>query len=53
MELKLQFGEKDDEIVVYQEYFNYVMGNENLQFPCTVADGFDLFQKLLAFACPI
>ena len=49
MELKLQFEENDDEIV---EYLNYVMGNENRQFPCTVADGFDLFQKLLAFACP-
>jgi hypothetical protein len=52
MELKLQIEENDDEIAVYQEYFHYVMLNDNLQFPCTAAEGFDLFQKLLAFASP-
>lgn len=49
MEQKVQF-EEDDEVMDYEEYFNYVMLNENFQFPCTAADGFELFQKLIPLA---
>lgn len=49
MEQKLDFEEQGNS---YEEYFYYAMDNENLRFPVTSSDGFELFQKLIALACP-
>lgn len=37
---------------MYQKYFNYVMESENINLPTNAADAFELFQKLINFACP-
>ena len=35
----------------YREYFNYVLENEDLHLPSNAADAFELYQKLIGFAC--
>lgn len=49
MEQNLQL-EETGESDIYQEYFNYVITNENLCLPLTAAEAFELFQKIMVFA---
>ena len=35
---------------VYKEYFNYVLGNENLHLPPSAAEASELYLKLVRFA---
>ena len=37
----------------YREYFNYVIENESLYLPNNAAKAFELYQKLIGFACPV
>lgn len=51
MEEKVQIDEPNG-LQIYEEYFYYVVDNENLQFPSSAAGALDLFQELIAFAYP-
>ena len=42
--------EDDHDDNIYQEYFHYVLEEENLVLPSTQADAFELFQTLINFA---
>ena len=37
----------------YREYFNYVIENESLYLPNDAAEAFELYQKLIGFACSV
>ena len=52
MEQHVQYDLESEISEEYQEYFNYVMENEDLHLPSNAAEAFDLFLKLLAFADP-
>ena len=49
-EYSLNMSFVEDDANEYQEYFNYVMENENLFLPTNVDEAFQLFQKLINFA---
>ena len=40
----------ESELNIYQEYFHYVMDNENYYYPNNAEEAVELFQKLLAIA---
>lgn len=52
MEPHVQCELESETSQIFQEYLNYVLENESLQLPINASDAFELFQKLLAFACP-
>ena len=43
-------NEIEDECHLYQEYFHYVMENENLQFPTSAVEAHNLFVQLITIA---
>ena len=42
----------DDEMNIYQEYFHYVMGSEELPYPNNYVEARDLFEYLIAIGNP-
>jgi hypothetical protein len=51
MENRLEDGE-DETHSIFQEYFHYVMENNNLHHPSSIQEAGILFEKLTKFACP-
>ncbi len=52
MKVHTQIQSIDNEMNIYQEYFHYVMENEELSYPSNYIEAHDLFEYLLAVENP-